>query len=315
MGQSLEATEEQCSTELALAEVAVSHSRSTAVQQQQRQQQQHQHQQLLISSHGEAIAQMRLRLRELPVACSERLASIGAQQERQSEALEDLRAGLDETSFAASTAKAVLQSRLQQHGEEMRELQQHLMHPECSGSNTPAAVAAAQRSATEGAALMAAALGFDLEQSVPLPPKSHVELEAEVRELLGRCNALQQAFEQATSIAAGRMDEQLFEVLAKMDNLQADYPERISKVEENEVRLGLAVVRLETQELKLQGCLDRLDRAPTAEHVRRLCRDEVQRRLDEASVTTLMSDVDLQARAIQELRDRLQEVCDVVSYG
>jgi len=287
--------------------------------QQQQQQQQHQHQQMLISSHGEAIAQLRLRLRDLPFSFSERLALIGAQQERQAEALEDLRAGLDEASFASSTARAVLQTRLQQHAEEMRELQQQLTQSECSNSssNSPAAVvaAAAQRSATEGAALMAAALGFDMEQLVSPPPKSEIELEVEVRELLGRCNALQEAFEQATSTAAGRVDKQLLEVLAKMDHLQADYPEHIAKVEENEVRLGLAVVRLESQELKLQGCLDRLDRAPTADHVRRLCREEVQRRLDEARVTALMSDMDLQARAIQELRDRLQEVCDVVSYG
>jgi len=284
------------------------------LQQQQQQQQQHQ---LAIFSHGEAIAQLRLRLRELPLACSDRLASIGAQQNQHAQALEDLRAGLDEASFASGTARAALHSRLQQHSEEMRELQQHLERSECCNSSTThAAVAAAiaEGHATEGAALMAAALGLDLEHPATLP-KSDLELEADVRELLSRCNALQAAFEQATSMAASRMDEQLLEVLAKIDRLQADHPELIAKVEENEVRLGIAVVRLESQEMKTQGCLDRLDRAPTADQVRRLCREEVQRRLEEISVTTLMSDVDLQARAIQELRDRLQEVCDVVSYG
>jgi len=267
-----------------------------------------------------ALAQLRLQLRELPHACNERLASLAAQQEKQAEALEDLRAGLDEASFASSTARAVLQSRLQQHSEEMRQMLQHVTHSACndnSSSNTPAAVAAiaTKGSAAKGTALMAAAPGFDLEPSASPLSKSAIEQEVEVRELVGRCNALQDAFEQATSIAAGRMDEQLLEVFAKMGHLQADYPERIAKVEENEVRLGLAMVRLESQESKLQGCLDRLDRAPTTDQVRRLCREEVQRRLDETNVIALMSDVDLQARAIQELRDRLQEVCDVVSYG
>merc|ERR1712217_818457 len=110
---------------------------------------------------------------------------------------------------------------------EMRQLLQHVTHSACndnsSSSSTPAAVAAiaTKGSAAKGAALMAAAPGFDLEPSASPLSKSAIEQEVEVRELVGRCNALHGAIEQATSIAAGRMDEQLLEVFAKMDHLQA----------------------------------------------------------------------------------------------
>merc|ERR1712203_372346 len=105
------------------------------------------------------------------------------------------------------------------------------------------------------------------------------------------------------------------EAMQRVEQLTSDYPERIAKVEENDIRLGLALTRLGSQEQKMQACMDRCERMPMAEQVRMMCRDELWKRLEETKIESLGRTVDLQARAIEEIGERLQEVCYVVCYG
>ena len=60
----------------------------------------------------------------------------------------------------------------------------------------------------------------------------------------------------------GQVERQLPEAMAKFERLLADHTERISKAEEHDVRLNLALGRLARNEERIQNCADRIERQP-----------------------------------------------------
>mmetsp|Transcript_134801 Transcript_134801/g.375690 ORF Transcript_134801/g.375690 Transcript_134801/m.375690 type:complete len:564 (-) Transcript_134801:72-1763(-) len=282
-----------------------------------------------VTAHEEAIAEIRMRLFELP-AQEQWLSVLRAPQARQAEALEALRLRLEEVSHAGRAAEEALRTRMQAHSEEMLEMQGRLVaapaarRPPLPPSHAGSSPGGACGGAAEAAAFWgegqespeAAELALSImELEVPGAMEPRIELEVEVRELRGRCDSLQEAMDQRVMLSVWRVEKQLPEAMEKVERLLADYPERIAKVEENDVRLGLALARLGTQEHKVQNCMERLERLPSPEQIRKICREELGRRLEDTDMEGLTRSVELQARAIEELGDRMQEVCDVVCYG
>merc|ERR1711920_581252 len=95
--------------------------------------------------------------------------------------------------------------------------------------------------------------------------------------------------------------------MEKVDRILAERAERFAKEEEVDVRMNLMLTKLGTNEQKVQSCMDRLERVPSASQVRMLYREELHKQLEEVNVVGLERRIDTQARLIDELGFRVQE--------
>jgi len=77
-----------------------------------------------------------------------------------------------------------------------------------------------------------------------------METVVELRELRGRCDALQELVEQKVLVSVWQVDRQLPDVVERMDRLQCEYTECAGTLQEHDVRLNLALSRLSTNEEK-----------------------------------------------------------------
>jgi len=136
------------------------------------------------------------------------------------------------------------------------------------------------------------------------------DLAAEVRELQGRYALLQEAVEERLSVAVWRIDRQLPEALERVEWLAGENAERHARLQEHDVRLGMALTRLAAHEQKVQAFSDRLELLPSLAQLRGMWQDELRRRLEEADVRGLGQTVASQAGAIEELTDAVQALCD-----
>lgn len=140
-------------------------------------------------------------------------------------------------------------------------------------------------------------------------------LEAEVTELRTRCNSLQEVIDQRLLISLMQLEKQVPEALSRVQLLLNEQTERLSKIEEHDVRLNIALMRLTTQEQKVHSCLDKVERLPSLNQVRSLWRDELERRLGEQNLEGLSRTMDLQAQALDELGTKVQDLLDRLSFG
>lgn len=127
-----------------------------------------------------------------------------------------------------------------------------------------------------------------------------------VRSLHDQLHSLQDVVDGRVLSAVWQVERQLPAASEKVDQVTRDCAERIEKLEEHEVKLGIAHAKIATQEQRLQICLDRVERLPTTTQVRSLWREELQKQFDEANIEELSRKVEVQAHAIDELGDRIQ---------
>eukprot|EP00928_Gymnodinium_smaydae_P087390 TRINITY_DN71660_c0_g1_i1.p2 TRINITY_DN71660_c0_g1~~TRINITY_DN71660_c0_g1_i1.p2 ORF type:complete len:131 (+),score=35.99 TRINITY_DN71660_c0_g1_i1:879-1271(+) len=79
----------------------------------------------------------------------------------------------------------------------------------------------------------------------------------------------------------------------------------MGKMEEHEVRLGLALARLSRNEDRIQNCLERLERQPGAQQLRTMWREDIQREWRDVDVEELRRQVDQQTVALDEVYDHV----------
>ncbi|CAK0793728.1 unnamed protein product, partial [Prorocentrum cordatum] len=119
-----------------------------------------------------------------------------------------------------------------------------------------------------------------------------------------------EAVEERLSVAVWRIDRQLPEALERVEWLAGENAERHARLQEHDVRLGMALTRLAAHEQKVQAFSDRLELLPSLAQLRGMWQDELRRRLEEADVRGLGQTVASQAGAIEELTDAVQALCD-----
>lgn len=154
-----------------------------------------------------------------------------------------------------------------------------------------------------------------IRQDILLAGQATEELKHEHEDLRSFCTSLQETVEQRVMVAVWQVEKQLPEALSRLDRLMVEAPERMSKLEEGEVRLNGALTRLSAQEQKVQSCMDRIDRVPSLCQVRSLWREELHRKLEEADLEGLARTTRQHGAALEEQGEVLQQLCDELSFG
>merc|ERR1740121_1296882 len=102
---------------------------------------------------------------------------------------------------------------------------------------------------------------------------------------------------------------QLPEALEKVEWLGSENADWHARLQEHDVRLGLALSRLDLHEQRAQALSDRLEAFPGLAQLRGMWQDELRRRLEETDVRGLGQTVASQAGAIEELTEAVQALC------
>jgi len=133
------------------------------------------------------------------------------------------------------------------------------------------------------------------------------ELSSILQKVCAQFSNLQEKVEDEVLSSIAQVEQQLPEALRQLERLSCDSAEHAAKVEEHEVRLGLALTRQAAREERLQGYIDRVEQLPGISRLRGLCREELAARLEEANLEGLTRRLDLTMDAVAELGDKFQE--------
>eukprot|EP00931_Biecheleriopsis_adriatica_P053911 TRINITY_DN31671_c0_g1_i1.p1 TRINITY_DN31671_c0_g1~~TRINITY_DN31671_c0_g1_i1.p1 ORF type:complete len:694 (-),score=165.57 TRINITY_DN31671_c0_g1_i1:28-2109(-) len=139
-------------------------------------------------------------------------------------------------------------------------------------------------------------------------------LPKEVLELRRGHEKLQEMVESTLISRMLSLEQRVPEALTRVEQLRQQQIDRIGKDEEHDVRLAMALSRLGTQEEKLQSVVDRVERLPCLNQVRSMWREELQRRLDEEDLKSLVRNVNSQGKVLDEVQARVQDVWDHLAY-
>mmetsp|Transcript_9519 Transcript_9519/g.21252 ORF Transcript_9519/g.21252 Transcript_9519/m.21252 type:complete len:756 (-) Transcript_9519:75-2342(-) len=134
------------------------------------------------------------------------------------------------------------------------------------------------------------------------------DLGADIKEAHRRCDTIQEVVGQQIMVSVWRLEQQLPEALSKVDRLLGECSDRFSKVEEHDVRLNYTLGKLGNCEQRLQTCVERLERLPSNQQVKMICREESSKVSAESDLAGMVRRIDLQDRTLEELGTQLQ-VC------
>jgi len=134
------------------------------------------------------------------------------------------------------------------------------------------------------------------------------QLASECSELQRRYNALQELVDGRIMISLDAMERQLPEALDKVERLLAEQNERFAKVEENDVRLNVALTKLGGCEQKVRDCMSRLDQVPSTSQARALWQEELSKLMENINVdgATLSKRIDMTLDAIEQIHQEQQ---------
>mmetsp|Transcript_13536 Transcript_13536/g.29723 ORF Transcript_13536/g.29723 Transcript_13536/m.29723 type:complete len:734 (-) Transcript_13536:65-2266(-) len=135
-------------------------------------------------------------------------------------------------------------------------------------------------------------------------------LSEELQQLRAWCEGLQEAVEQRSQETAPSAEWESADHVQKVELLLSENAERFSRIEEQEMRLELALTKLSAQEQKVQSCMDRVEKQPGPSQIRGLCREEVRRELEDFDVDALRRRVDQQSTTIRTVQERLEAMQD-----
>lgn len=134
------------------------------------------------------------------------------------------------------------------------------------------------------------------------------EVGGEVQQLRRQCDELKDAVDDKVPVWLKEVERKAGEALEKADRLLREYSQDLcAKVEEHESRLGLILVRMGTQDQHYRDCMGRVDKLPTATHVRALLHEELRKHLDEVSQGGVERQVTNTLAAVECLRDQLNQ--------
>ncbi|CAE6912363.1 unnamed protein product [Symbiodinium sp. CCMP2592] len=139
----------------------------------------------------------------------------------------------------------------------------------------------------------------DSEAADPAPAQVEVlqDFTAELRTLV----------EERLLISLAELEQQVPQLCRQQELQAADAAERAGKLQEFEVRMEMVSRRLGTQEERLQSCFDRMERLPQLPQLRKLCREEAQKRLGE-ELPGLSGDLARQQEVLDEVQLQLQRL-------
>jgi len=144
------------------------------------------------------------------------------------------------------------------------------------------------------------------------PDKSpdRFRLADEIFDLRQRCTLLQETVEQNIQVSLWHLERQQREALEKVEGVITESSERCAKLEEHDVRLNISLAKLDANEQKCQGCLDRLEHFPSVDQLRMMWREEIRKQSDDANLHGLAAKLSSQQVAMEELGDRVQDMHD-----
>jgi len=130
-------------------------------------------------------------------------------------------------------------------------------------------------------------------------------LEASLHDMRQRMEVLKQAVEQRIHQQISDLSRQVPQAAARLDSLTLQCQDCFSKVEAQEVRIGMLSTSVDLQEQRLQGTVERVERAHSATSATRLEREAAL----VSATTVLTGRVDAHAQVLEDLRDRVQDLC------
>jgi len=213
-----------------------------------------------------------------------------------------------------------LRRRVDGQADELAALQSRLaVATNAAADATAAAVAAASACASSSQIVVSGAPGGDLaghaEEPLPIAFAHQEDLGVDVQELRSQCNMLQEVVDKQLLVAVWELDRKLPEAMVKVDRVLKEHVTRMGKTEEHEVRLNLVLTKLSLNEEKLQNCMDRLERHPGVNQFRSMWREDLHRQLQDVDVEGLRRRVQQQMQAVDEMAERVQGICEYLSYG
>eukprot|EP00929_Paragymnodinium_shiwhaense_P083572 TRINITY_DN44594_c0_g2_i1.p1 TRINITY_DN44594_c0_g2~~TRINITY_DN44594_c0_g2_i1.p1 ORF type:complete len:990 (-),score=328.81 TRINITY_DN44594_c0_g2_i1:135-3104(-) len=202
-----------------------------------------------------------------------------------------------------------LGKRMDGQKQEVAGLQERLTATAAAAAKATAACAEATALATASSSQAPALPGED--GTGPAAAEAMEVLEdvaMEVKDLRIHFEAVQEVVESQVATSLWQVEQQLPEVLQKVDRLVEEHAAQMGKVEEHEVRMNLAMTKLSVHDGKVQSCIDRLEKVAGSAQLRSQWREDIHRSLEDANVESLRRKVRLQGQAIEDLLGRMQDV-------
>jgi len=136
-----------------------------------------------------------------------------------------------------------------------------------------------------------------------------VELSSVLARVCAQFQALQEKMEDRVLGSLSQVEQQLPDALRQLDRLSSGYTDHAARVEEHEVRLGLAIARQATGEQKFQDCMDRVEQLPSTSRIRALCHEALASRLAESDLEPKLEGfskrLELTMDAVTELSEKV----------
>jgi hypothetical protein len=132
------------------------------------------------------------------------------------------------------------------------------------------------------------------------------ELANELKVMRSELSALHDKVEEQIVFRSLQIDHQMPEARRQIERLSNDSVTIATKVEEHEVRLGLAWTKQLANEEKIHGCMARLEQQPGVAKLRSICREELDATDAVTNYAALAKRLELTMDAVAELGDRLQ---------
>lgn len=135
------------------------------------------------------------------------------------------------------------------------------------------------------------------------------ELSSVLARVCKQFQTLQEKMEDRVLVSISQVEQQLPDALRQLDRLSSGYADHAARVEEHEVRLGLAIARQATGEQKFQDCMDRVEQLPSTSRIRALCHEALASRLAESDLEPKFEDfskrLELTMDAVTELSEKV----------
>lgn len=273
----------------------------------------------LSPEHEQATAADRLRINEVAdnVKSHESfLTSCHETQRALGQSLSDLQGSIDQVAQSLAATEDDFSNRLRLNSEAIDEVRAAIKESSAAQPSASCDLRSMVREAVEkyGGGIPVSSEEVDGWHSHGLR-KSRAELAEDLVNLKERHETLQEVIDQQVVVSVWNVERQLPEMMEKVERVLEEHSERSSKSEENEVRLTLALTKISAHEHKVQSLMERIERVPSTNQVKMSIREELRKHLEDSNIEGVALKVDLQARAVEELGERLQHISDQIIYS
>jgi len=124
-----------------------------------------------------------------------------------------------------------------------------------------------------------------------------------VAEVRRRIDALQQLVDERVLVDLWQLTKQMPEAISRVDRISGQCQECLAKTEAHEVRIDLVRTSFEAHEQKFQALADRVERTMSSEQEKKMVSN-----VPSPESEAFLGRIEAQARALEELREQLQEL-------